>query len=312
MLQLTLPSLVNPLGLLGLLCLVFESPDLTAQPQSSNDEIARIKSLDKSSTWTLRSQTPLAFDTFHPQGMVKVGEHFFLTSVQTFDYSNSLADFTGPPIGYGHVFKFDLNGVLVRHITLGEGALYHPGGIDFDGESLWIPVAEYRPNSKSIVYKVDPDSMVSTEVLRFDDHLGAIVRDTVKNTLHGMSWGSRRIYSWQQHEGGYGSAVATMTLNPSHYIDYQDCQYLMTSKMVCSGLGSYRDGAGTAFKLGGIDLIDLDSMQPIFQLPVTNTAASGALLTQNPFFAEFSDNDGLIFYFLPDDNQSVLYGYSVR
>ena len=32
--------------------------------------------------------------------------------------------------------------------------MYHPGGIDYDGRHIWVPVAEYRPNSRSIIYRV--------------------------------------------------------------------------------------------------------------------------------------------------------------
>ena len=37
--------------------------------------------------------------------------------------------------------------------------MYHPGGIDYDGEYIWGPVAEYRPNSESIIYKVDAETL---------------------------------------------------------------------------------------------------------------------------------------------------------
>ena len=47
--------------------------------------------------------------------------------------------------------------------------MYHPGGIDYDGDDIWVPVAEYRPNSRSIVYRVDPETMKATEVFRFAD-----------------------------------------------------------------------------------------------------------------------------------------------
>ena len=40
-------------------------------------------------------------------------------------------------------------------LKLGEGTIYHPGGIDFDGKFIWVPVAEYRPNSRSIIYRAD-------------------------------------------------------------------------------------------------------------------------------------------------------------
>jgi hypothetical protein len=59
-----------------------------------------------------------------------------------------------------------------------------------------VPVAEYRPNSRSIVYRVDPATMKADEVFRFPDHIGGIVRNTDDNTLHGVSWGSRRFYRW--------------------------------------------------------------------------------------------------------------------
>ncbi|WP_308162560.1 DUF6454 family protein [Bacillus sp. ISL-7] len=37
-------------------------------------------------------------------------------------------------------------------MKLGEGDVYHPGGIAIDCKSIWVPVAEYRPNSKSMIY----------------------------------------------------------------------------------------------------------------------------------------------------------------
>ncbi len=53
--------------------------------------------------------------------------------------------------GVGHLFKMDLAGHLLADLTLGEGTIYHPGGIDYDGKDIWVPVAEYRPNSRSII-----------------------------------------------------------------------------------------------------------------------------------------------------------------
>ena len=89
-----------------------------------------------------------AFRTFHPQGMVKIGETLFVSSVEVIDRDAGK--------GVGHLFKIDMAGALVADLRLGEGAIYHPGGIDYDGTSIWVPVAEYRPDSRSIVYRVDP------------------------------------------------------------------------------------------------------------------------------------------------------------
>ena len=67
---------------------------------------------------------------------------------------------------------------------------------------IWVPVAEYRPNSASIVYRVDPATMKATEVFRFRDHVGGIVHNTDAKTLHGVSWGSRRFYRFTLDDQG--------------------------------------------------------------------------------------------------------------
>ena len=71
-----------------------------------------------------------------------------------------------------------MDGRLVADVVLGEGTMYHPGGIDFDGRDIWVPVAEYRPNSRSIVYRVDPTTRKAVEVFRFGDHLGGVACNT--------------------------------------------------------------------------------------------------------------------------------------
>jgi hypothetical protein len=79
---------------------------------------------------------------------------------------------------------------------------YHPGGIDFDGRWIWVPVAEYRAESRSVVYRVDPRSLEAVNVFGFADHLGALVYDGPRRALVGVSWGSRRYYRWELREGG--------------------------------------------------------------------------------------------------------------
>ena len=48
----------------------------------------------------------------------------------------------------------DKAGNLVADLPLTEGAMYHPGGVDYDGRDIWVPLAEYRPDSHAIVYRV--------------------------------------------------------------------------------------------------------------------------------------------------------------
>jgi hypothetical protein len=219
--------------------------------------------------------------------------------------------------GVGHLFKLDMAGNLVADLRLGEGTVYHPGGIDYDGTDIWVPVAEYRPNSRSIVYRVDPRSMKPTEVFRFADHLGGIVHNRDDHSLYGVSWGSRRFYRWtldaNRKVTNAETPPATLrTLNTSHYVDYQDCKYAGLHRMVCTGITELRQGpAGPPFRLGGIELVDLDDGRPLHQVPVLLWTPGGVHMTQNPVWLE-SSAKGLRGYFMPEDDKSTLYIYEVE
>lgn len=279
----------------------------------------RVARLARTSHWTLVESVRLGFRTHHPQGLVKIGDEFYLSSVQitarTKPYAQPIGGYdrdTGE--GAGHLFKFDRSGRLVADLKLGEGATYHPGGIDYDGRHIWVPVAEYRPNSRAILYRVDPATMMASEVLRFADHIGALVHNTDDRTLHGASWGSRRFYRWTLDRDGRvtnGSAApeTLRTLNPSHYLDYQDCKYAGRGRMLCTGVTEMRAQAGAApFRLGGIDLVNLADGRPIHQVPVLLWTPGGLNMTQNPVWLE-PHGDGLRAYFIPEDDTSTLYVY---
>jgi hypothetical protein len=281
----------------------------------------RVQLLTRASTWTRVAAVPIKFRTFHPQGMVKIGNALFITSVEV---TTAPQRFPAPVGGYdrdtgagvGHLFKVDLDGNLLASMTLGEGAVYHPGGIDYDGTSIWVPLSEYRPDSRSIIVKVDPGTMKATEVFRFPDSIGAIVHNTDDRTLHGMSWGSRRFYRWTMDGNGRvtnaGAPPETLrTLNPSHYVDYQDCKYAGSRRMLCTGLSDLRQNpASPAFRLGGLDLVSLADGRPLHQVPVPLWTASGLDMTHNPVWLE-PGAAGLRAYFMPEDDQSTLYIYDV-
>ena len=179
------------------------------------------RQLTRDSSWKLVASVPIKFTTHHPQGMVKIGDTLFVSSVEIKVRTRRLAT---PIDGYdrdtgegvGHLFKIDLQGNLLADLVLGEGSIYHPGGIDYDGRHIWVPVAEYRPNSRSIVYRVDPDTMKASEVFRFADHIGALVHDTDDRTLHGISWGSRRFYRWPLSRSGSVTNQATRARAAAH------------------------------------------------------------------------------------------------
>jgi Family of unknown function (DUF6454) len=249
--------------------------------------------------------------------MVKIGDTFLVSSVEITVPTQRFPELrdgydrdTGE--GVGHLFKLDAKGNLLVDLKLGEGSIYHPGGIDYDGRHIWVAVAEYRPNSRSIIYRVDPQTMQTAELLRFADHIGGIVHNTDDRTLHGVSWGSRRFYKWTLGRDGKvtNAAVPPEKLrvpNRSHYIDYQDCHYLGGRRMLCSGLNNYRvKPDAPAFPLGGLELVDLKTDQAVYQVPVELWSPSGKPMTQNPFWVEATDN-GLRAYFMPDDDKSTLF-----
>jgi hypothetical protein len=268
-------------------------------PQDARSVVAdRVLNLTRSSRWTLVRSVPVAFRTFHPQGMVKIGETLFVSSVEVIDRDAGK--------GAGHLFKMDSSGHPVADLRLGEGAIYHPGGIDYDGRGIWVPVAEYRPDSHSIVYRVDPETMKADEMFRVDDHIGAIVHNTDEGAVQGVSWGSRRFYRWTER-----GAVTRRSLNTSHYVDYQDCKYVGNRRMLCSGVAEIRSAPdGPPFRLGGLELVDLSDGRPLHQVPVLLWTAGGLDMTHNPVWIEPSDA-GLRAYFMPEDDHSTLYIYDV-
>src|SRR3954451_14220689 len=292
-------------ALLALIALVVPQAD------SRSAVAERVMKLTRDVSWKPVTSIPVDFPTHHPQGMVKIGETFYVTSVEI---KVTTTRFAKPVDGYdrdagqgiGHLFKIDTTGKLLADLPLGEGAIYHPGGIDYDGTSIWVPVAEYRPDSRAIVYRVDPNAMQPREVFRVADHIGAIVHDTDAGTLHGVSWGSRRFYRWSM-----GGVAQGSTLNPSHYVDYQDCKYAGGARMLCTGVTEMRQTPASApFRLGGIDLVSLDDGRPLHQVPVLLWTSGGLDIPHSPVWIEPSAA-GLRLYAMPEDDRSTIHVFDV-
>jgi uncharacterized protein DUF6454 len=281
----------------------------------------RVMKLTRDAVWKPVTSIRVDFSTFHPQGMVKIGDTFYVTSVEikvpTTRFPKPVNGYDRDPgQGIGHLFQIDRNGKLMSDLPLGEGTMYHPGGIDYDGTNIWIPVAEYRPDSRSIIYRVDPARMQAAEVFRFADHVGAIVHNTDDNTLHGVSWGSRRFYRWTLDQQGKVTNADVppdrlRVMNLSHYVDYQDCKYVGGRRMLCSGVTELRQRPEAApFRLGGLELIDLSGGRPLHQVPVLLWTADGVDMMHNPVWIE-PVSTGLRGYFMPEDNTSTIYIYDV-
>lgn len=294
-------SRVRSLSVL-LACLITSVSASATEPNLVDD----FKSLSKSTRWKPIRTLNLQFQSYHPQGMTIIDDHIYISSVHAIKRKDG--------IGKGYLFKINDKGNLVKTLELGEGARYHPGGIDFDGEEIWVSVAEYKPDSSSIVYAVDPAMMKARKVFEFPDHLGAIAHDPDNHILFALSWGSRRFYTWPtERKDTKWSPVQpsepSVTLNPNHYIDYQDCQIIRgTGRILCSGLNRFtgKGLGGGPMALGGIDLISIDTMRAEHMLPIPLWAERALVMTNNPFFVQ-STKTGIRLHFAPQDNETTIY-----
>jgi hypothetical protein len=280
----------------------------------------RFTEIDRSTTWRRVGAISLQFDAHHPQGMTRVGDDVFLSSVEVTEPRRPLDDGTGrrtPGAGKAHLFRVDQEGHRVAATELSEGARYHPGGLDYDGRHLWVPVAEYRPDSRSVIYRVDPQTLEAIPVLRVDDHIGAVVYDPVRQHLHGFNWGARRFYTWDLDDTRGSDdprdlAPSRTARNGSFYIDYQDCQFVGGHHALCGGLRDYPGPEGSDTQtLGGLELVNLRATTPVWQLPLSLYAAPGVPMTRNPVYAEPGGDAALRFYFAPEDGRSTIYVYEV-
>ncbi|WP_372729827.1 DUF6454 family protein [Nocardioides sp.] len=245
------------------------------------------RSVDRSSVWSEVERLELDFPTFHTEGLVVTEDRLFLSSVEVVvppvKYPSPVGGHDRTPgAGVGHLFVMDREGNLERDIVLGEGDMYHPGGISTDGKSIWVPVAEYRPDSASIVYRVDPETLEVTEQFRVPDHIGGVVRDATSGRLVGNTWGSREFQEWDLR-GRQRDAWS----NPSHFVDYQDCQYADSARMICAGITNLpqRPGAGgpgASYELGGLALIDLRTHEVLHEVPFQRWSTAGHVMTRNP------------------------------
>lgn len=261
---------------------------------------SEFRNLDRSTPWKLVDRVELDFPTYHPQGFALVGDLIFMSTVEIIEppvpYPVPVDGYDrSPGKGVGHVLVLTREGQLLRDIVVGEGTIYHPGGIDFDGSKVWVPVAEYRPNSDAIVYTIDPDSYQVREKFRYGDHVGGVVRDQTTGKIHGVSWGSRTLFTWTR-----GGRLRESVSNRSHFIDYQDCAYVARAKQLCSGIAGLPTASGVSYELGGLALLDLRDNEILHEVPFQYFSRAGHVATRNPVAVEV-DGDVIRLLAAPDD-----------
>ncbi|KAK4147182.1 uncharacterized protein C8A04DRAFT_24980 [Dichotomopilus funicola] len=293
-------------------------------PSSQSEEIIRqFIELDRSTKWRLADKIPFSGDCHEPEGIVRLSNE---GPAQDDRYFVSAGEWTVPQSpdkngeGFAHLLVFDGTGRQLADavLTAPGAAEYHGGGLDYDGTHLWVTLAEYRPvNATATLVRLRPDKLCPEPVLRIADHMGAVVHDIAAGDVLTLNWGARSASLWNLRHSpvplpGFTPPRAVVK-NPSHYTDYQDCKFLgrpqrygFRSVMLCAGITGGVYGANTS--IGGVALVDMQTMVPLYELPLSMVSDGGNLVTKNPMDAAIVDGK-LRFFFLPDEHNSTLYVY---
>jgi len=305
---------------------------LPAPGASSNtDAIAEaFANLGRTTVWKSIQNVTLSGDTYEPEGIVRLGDdRFFVSTTETLvspkSYgNNTIINGTDRSTGYGfpHIMVFDSNGTKIADATYTSPGdiMYHLGGIDYDGERIWGTIAQYRPNTTARIVSFDPHTLQQTTHFEYADHLGGIVYDTQTDDVYCLNWGARNSSKFHVPHGNTSEGfipAKKVTRNPSYFVDYQDCKYLRRPRiyhyrptMLCSGLTDYGSGS-SEFQLGGLAILDLETMLPLGEVPITGLSALGVVLTQNPMDVDVVDGK-LRFYWMPDQHNSTVYVYEAE
>ena len=211
---------------------------------------------------------------YHVQGVDLDDAHIWVTSADTEQH-------------LGHLSMFSrATGKLEKDVTVGGKERFHPGGISTDVDSIWLPVAEYRPNSTSVIEQRSKQTLALLYKFDFADHIGCLA--VGPQCLIGGDWGSRHFYVWDMK----GRLLRKLTNAEAN--QYQDLKYF----------GNYLVASGVLTSTSGsIDWLEWPSMRVIQRISA-GTTSRGV-----PFTNEGMSIDKEFLYLLPEDGPSRLFIY---
>jgi len=216
----------------------------------------------------------LRAETHHVQGIDLDTRVVWVTSVDA-------------PNRRGFLQEFSLSsGKLLRQVELTRGERFHPGGIAADRESLWVPIAEYRRESSSVVQRRSKRTLEVEFEFAVADHIGCVA--VSGEVLIGGNWDSRQFYVWD-HRGKLIRKIANPTENA-----YQDLKFA-AGRIVASGL--------LPGGVGAIDWLEYPSLRLIQRLDAGKTD-HGVTYTREGM----AIRNGRLFL-LPEDSPSRLFEF---
>jgi hypothetical protein len=221
--------------------------------------------LGRDTRWSCQSEIAIDGDVGHPQGLTRWGDGWLLSAIH-------------PDRLRGELITVSSDGQITGRTDVTDGDRFHPGGLHGDiVQGCVVAVAEYRPDSTTSVWHIDPPN-TPTLLFRFLDHLGAIC-DLGDGTLFAMSWGSRTLYRLDQ-----GGRVLERRTNPVHFLDFQDLQ-LDGDRIVTTGVAGIDTPHGR-IQLGGYAWFDAATLTLHHELPVAAWQPSGRVVTFNAVHSE--------------------------
>lgn len=217
---------------------------------------------------------PLEGDTHHVQGVLVEDSRVFVTAVEVAQKK-------------GWLIEFDLaTGKRVRAVEIQQGEMYHPGGLDADDASLYIPVAEYRANSRAVIQKRSKSDLSLVASFEVPDHVGAVA--VASGRLYMANWDARKIYEYTPD----GKQLRARR-NPAAW-RYQDMKFRYGS--IVAAAVAPRPGTEHS-----VVWIDPETLEPL------RTVRAGVTDRNVPFTNEGLDSRDGTLYLLPEDSPSRLY-----
>lgn len=293
------------------------SASYAAKPLSKQGKrVAKALMSTEPNEWQLVESIDLKFDTYHPQGMLKVDDTFYITTVKVerrprYTRQGKQVSIMDEGAGKGYLMQFDAGGNLLKCIELCEGAIFHPGGMDFDGRYIWVPITKYYPYSRSLIVRVDVRSHQVEKVCYVDDSIGAIIHDTDNNILVGANWDADEFLTWQldsalEVKDAELTAAERRHANTAKHLAIQDSKYIGGGKMVGFGLKN-----GPKGRVGGFDVIDTRTFEKLRSADIELRTPRKSIVSGNPSTIEIV-GDKMRLYFAPEDNKTALYIYQTQ
>ena len=293
------------------------SASYAAKPLSKQGKrVAKALMSTNPNEWQLVESIDLKFDTYHPQGMLKVDDTFYITTIKVerrprYTRQGKQVSVMDEGAGKGYLMQFDAGGNLLKCIELCEGAIFHPGGMDFDGRYIWVPITKYYPYSRSLIVRVDVRSHQVEKVCYVDDSIGAIIHDTDNNILVGANWDADEFLTWQldsalEVKDAELTAAERRHANTAKHLAIQDSKYIGGGKMVGFGLKN-----GPKGRVGGFDVIDTRTFEKLRSADIELRTPRKSIVSGNPSTIEIV-GDKMRLYFAPEDNKTTLYIYQTQ